>query len=52
MHGSQLLLDAGLDASVADHEGWAALIFANYFNNPAVVTILEAKLAALAASQA
>ena len=48
----QLLLDAGADPRVADHEGWAALVYAKEFNHTAVVAMLEAKLATLAAAQA
>ena len=55
-HGSpeclQLLLDAGADPHVAEHGGWTALGLAKYNNHPAVVAMLEAKLAALAAAQA
>ena len=48
----QLLLDAGADPRIADHEGCTALALAEHFNRPAVVAMLEAKLAELAASQA
>ena len=47
----QLLLDARADPRVADHKGWTALFYAKHKNHTAaVIAMLEAKLAALAAS--
>ena len=48
----QLLLDAGEDPRVAGQHGRTALDNAKHKNHPAVIAMLEAKLAALAAADA